>query len=187
MSDARERQDMSDPVCRGEETMAYFRAYADWIAPRCRGKVLDIGCGLGYLSREIAENDAVETVIGTDRYSDPPKEQLHRKLRIIVVDTRTLIENLDWGKFDTIVSTEHIEHLPEELHEPLLQWVVGQLAPGGRFLGSMPHNETGVILSPFHVKEYSAEQWNSALSRHFKFVAVAKTRPDQMVWDAFNE
>jgi 2-polyprenyl-3-methyl-5-hydroxy-6-metoxy-1,4-benzoquinol methylase len=162
-----ERPDFSDPAFA--EHVWYFNAYKDAIVPHCRGRVLDIGAGHGYLSRAAAEQEAVTSVLATDRHYDERLAQKHPKLTIAKLETEALIQR-NFGAFDTIVATEHIEHLPESLHAPLLEFIFGHLAPGGVFLGSMP--EVVNSGNPFHLREYLAEEWRAVLGKYFANVEL---------------
>lgn len=48
-----ERPDFTDPAFAEHEW--YFNAYKDAIVPLCKGRVLDIGAGHGYLARAAQE------------------------------------------------------------------------------------------------------------------------------------
>lgn len=179
-----ERPDFTDPAFA--EHVWYFDSYKNAIVPRCRGRVLDIGAGHAYLSRAAAEKDEVISVVATDRYYDPRLAQNHPKLRIVTIATERLIERRegqdDFGEFDTIIATEHVEHLPEPLHRPLLAFIRQHLAKGGAFLGSMPHvNNSG---NPFHLREYLAEEWQAVLRTYFEEVELWFPSPLLYVWRA---
>jgi 2-polyprenyl-3-methyl-5-hydroxy-6-metoxy-1,4-benzoquinol methylase len=174
-----ERPDFSNPAFAEHEW--YFNAYKDAIVPLCKGKVLDIGAGHGYLSRAAAERDKVTSVLATDRHYDERLAQKHLKLTIAKLDTEALIQR-NFGAFDTIVATEHIEHLSESLHQPLLRFVREHLAPGGVFLGSMPDVQNSG--NPFHLREYRAEEWRQVLSKHFGQVEIWYPVEILYVWRA---
>lgn len=156
-----ERPNFSDPAF--EPHVWYFNAYKDALVPLCRGRVLDIGAGHGYLSREVAEREDVISVLATDRHYDSKLAQVHPKLRLLTMETEMLISRNDLGLFDTIIATEHVEHLPERSHVSFLAFVRKHLKPGGWFLGSMPDvSKSG---NPFHLKEYRADEWRAMLER----------------------
>lgn len=174
-----ERPDFTDPAFAEHEW--YFNAYKDAIVPLCKGKVLDIGAGHGYLSRAAAEKDEVTSVLATDRHYDERLAQKHAKLTMAKLDTQALIQR-NFGAFDTIVASEHIEHLPESVHAPLLEFILGHLAPGGLFLGSMP--DVANSGNPFHLREYRAEEWRQVLSKYFQHVEIWHPVEILYVWRA---
>jgi 2-polyprenyl-3-methyl-5-hydroxy-6-metoxy-1,4-benzoquinol methylase len=174
-----ERPDFTDPAFA--EHAWYFNAYKDALVPLCRGRVLDIGAGHGYLSRAAAEQEAVTSVLATDRHFDERLAQKHSKLTMAKLETEALIQR-NFGLFDTIVATEHIEHLSAALHAPLLKFISEHLAPGGVFLGSMP--EVVNSGNPFHQREYLAEEWRAVLGKYFQKVEIWFPVPLLYVWKA---
>jgi len=152
----------------------YFNEYAQPISKMCKGEVLDIGCGGGYLSHMIAENADVKFVTATDLSGD--YKQKHNKVDYIIKDTLELIRS-GVKEYDTIVCTEHIEHLYESTHKELLDWICKSLElKNGSFLGSMPDLDDINNLNPFHYKTYSMEEWKSLISLYFKDVTITKTK-----------
>jgi 2-polyprenyl-3-methyl-5-hydroxy-6-metoxy-1,4-benzoquinol methylase len=148
----------------GDGGDSYFENYATEIEKLAKGDVLDIGCGRGYLTCRIAENENVECVLGTDITDDPREE--HPKITYVNYNTEDLVKSLG-AKRDTIVSTEHIEHLPENLQLLLLEWIRHSLSDDGIFLGSMPHPDDPNNPNPYHLKTYSYNEWDEILSRYF--------------------
>ena len=175
-----ERPDFTNPEFA--EHVAYFDAYKNAIVPLCRGRVLDIGAGHGYLSRAAAEQPEVSSVLATDRHYDPLRHEQHLKLAIIELATEDLIQQT-FGMFDTIVATEHIEHLRESVHPPLLAWIRKHLNPGGAFLGSMPQVRNSG--NPFHLREYLAGEWREFLRNNsFPKVEIWFPLESVYVWRA---
>jgi SAM-dependent methyltransferase len=106
----------------------------DWIGERAgRGRLVEIGCGLGRTSRAFAASfeqvdgvDVSETMISRARELDPPPN-----LRLIVGSGRDLAE-LDDGAYDVVFSHLVFQHLPdEELVAGYLREVRRVLAAGG--------------------------------------------------------
>jgi 2-polyprenyl-3-methyl-5-hydroxy-6-metoxy-1,4-benzoquinol methylase len=101
--------------------------------------ILDLGCGNGYLVNHLIELgynaygiDASESGIGIARQTNPD--------RFFVQDlsTRRLPEKLQSIMFDTIISTEVIEHLYNP--EAFLKFCNEQLSPGGELIISTPYH-----------------------------------------------
>lgn len=158
----------------------YFESYASVLGPMARGFVLDIGCGEGHLSARMANRSDVLTVIGTDRFEGPV--QKHPKFIFLRVPTEELVAADTPLRFDTIISTEHIEHLPASLHRPLLAWVRDHLAEDGQFLGSMPDSEE--CAGPWHKKEYRLCQWEPLIREFFPEAQVWPVQSTVYVWRA---
>jgi CDP-paratose 2-epimerase len=158
----------------------YFESYAEALLPYCKGRVIDIGCGHGYLTHRIADSKKVEHVTGTDK--EAVVKQNHRKSFYWTIDTKKLVEIEDVGLFDTIISTEHIEHLGEHTQLDLIEWVKRHLKLDGVFAGSMPGHDNPGNPNIFHLKTYSQEEWRTVLSQHFKRVHVWKTSDNGYCW-----
>lgn len=159
----------------------YFENYASPIEKLCKGKVIDIGCGHGYLTSRISNNSNVEHVIGTDRDNGYKEETKKASYRII--NTEDLIQEKSDG-FDTIVCTEHIEHLSADLQMDLVEWISKNLNTDGIFLGSMPHHDDPKNPCPYHIKTRSHDEWNSILNQYFTDVQVYKFADESYWWTA---
>ena len=96
-------------------------------------RLLDVGCGPGYLSRLLAERGF--EVTGVER--TPPEEMGGARLRFLAAD---LDEGLpeDLGRYDAVVCGDVLEHLKDPGR--LLRAIGGVLAPGGRLIASLPNS-----------------------------------------------
>ncbi|MBW2291068.1 MAG: class I SAM-dependent methyltransferase [Deltaproteobacteria bacterium] len=129
------------------------------------GRVLDLGCGSGYGTAELA--DSLPRVVGLDRI--PPDEMNHR-------------DNIDWvradlggnplalASFGLIVSFQVIEHL-EDPHI-YLDSISRLLAPGGTAILTTPNILTSDKINPFHVHEYAADELRDCLAPYFDEVVM---------------
>lgn len=161
----------------------YAEAYAKFIVPRAHGRVLDIGCGRGYLTRRIALNPRVEAVVGIDKIKD--FDSPHSKIIYVSGD---LPQAGDFpGKFDVVVASEFIEHIAEEDHKKILAKVARALEPHGVYIGSTPHNPTNFKTfsgSRFHVREYNEKDLKQLLQSFFRDVIVTALPEHCLVWEA---
>lgn len=76
-------------------------------------KILDLGCGRGWLTNLLSgfgEVKGVEPVAPVVKYAN----ELFPGLDIINADSDTLLQNGYEGSFDLVVSSEVLEHVPEE-------------------------------------------------------------------------
>lgn len=179
-----ERHDWSEAECSNSANTTYVNAYMEWITPKVSGYVCDLGSGLGYPTIKYAEKDEVKAVVTNDKFFDEVKTVQHPKIQRFVETTEDFISK-PHEKFDCITSTEHIEHLTEDVQIKVLEWVKDHLETDGVFLGSMPDCEHSG--NPYHLKEYTHGQWEEILKRYFKNVEVVVLLPNLLyVWKASN-
>ena len=105
------------------------------------GRVLDIACGVGYGSYEIASVIDGVSVTGVDcstaAVSYAKEHYAHPNVSFEVHDAYTFGLDLSReDKFDTAVSLETIEHLPSP--KEFLQHLHFLLKPGGMLIASVP-------------------------------------------------
>lgn len=162
----------------------YFEQYAAFLVPKASGVVLDVGCGYGYLTKRFALQDAVTQVTGLDKISD--SQAVHPKITYVSFNLSSG-DPLPGGPYDTINSTEFIEHIPEADFRRLLGTIIQALRPEGRFMGSTPLNPTPYPVfsgSRYHVREYSVKDLRALLLEFFESVDVHPVSEYCIVWDA---
>ncbi|MDF0591075.1 class I SAM-dependent methyltransferase [Candidatus Methanocrinis natronophilus] len=126
------------------------------ILPEIAGdKILDVGCGFGRLTLDVAEQNQGSQVFGIDVY-DPLTAQARMNadaLGIRNVDFRTASAYalpFEAGSFETVYSffmLHHLEDIPKGLSE-----IRRVLACGGRYLAAEP-------LGHHHGPNYSGGEW----------------------------
>ncbi len=114
------------------------RGLVELLAPKAGERILDLGCGTGALTAEIAGRGA--EVLGVDR-SEEMIAQARKKfpaLRFGVLDARELQFKLDkvgkagGAEFDAVFSNAVLHWIPEG--EEVIAGVARALKPGGRFV-----------------------------------------------------
>jgi SAM-dependent methyltransferase len=139
-------------------------------------RVLDIACGAGYGTAELARtaqwavglDNSPEAVGAAWRDYDGPN------VRFLAADAAALPFRA--GSFDLVVAFEAIEHLED--WKPLLEEARRVLAPGGQFAVSTPNRlyyeetrrEAGA--NPFHVHEFEFAEFEDALRSVFPSVSL---------------
>ena len=105
------------------------RGLVEWLAPQDGERILDIGCGTGQLSAEIAASGAL--VVGVDRSPDMVDEARKKfpGLRFEVCDARALEFR---EEFDAVFSNAALHWIPQA--ELVVAGISRALKPGGRFV-----------------------------------------------------
>ena len=93
-------------------------------------RILDVGCGRGWLTNELKKYG---TVLGIDPIAAATKraQELFPDCEFLCNDTRGLLELKGSSVFDLAVSSEVIEHVPDESKVAFLSSIFEILAPGG--------------------------------------------------------
>jgi len=105
------------------------KGLVELLAPKTGERILDLGCGTGALTAEIAGRGA--EILGVDR-SEEMISQARRKfpaLKFEVLDARQLRFN---AEFDAVFSNAVLHWIPEQ--EQVIAGVTQALKPGGRFV-----------------------------------------------------
>lgn len=144
--------------------LARHRAAYAWANLNARGeRLLDLGCGTGYGTAELA--DSVSTriaVFGLDRVA-PARSSRRPNASYLRADLNGIPIRDD--SFSTIASFQVIEHLEDPT--PYLAAIARLLAPDGAAYITTPNRLTSDGVNPWHVHEYEADELRALLLRHF--------------------
>lgn len=141
----------------------------------CEGKdVLDIACGTGYGSSEIAK--IAKSVVGVD-ISKESIEFANSNYKLsnlsYVLDDAIYFKKINKMEFDIVISFETIEHLDKIGRAAYLNNIKKVLKKGGVFIMSTPNKKitspfSEKPLNKFHVLEFTKKTLESELSYFFK-------------------
>lgn len=173
------------------EVQALFPAYslrAGAAIARTRGRVLEVGCGIGNMTRHIAQRSEVESVLAVDGFASATAELQALGLPKVRVQTAAADGlALPSGElFDTVVLCEFIEHLYPDEELRLLEALRPHLAPGAGWVVSVP---VGWLEDPHHVRAFSPAAFSRHLRRHY---GPVQGRDDssgyaQVAWGEFDK
>ena len=148
-----------------------------------KGRVLDIACGSGYGSHMLAKltKKRIDGLVGVD--SDPEtvayatKRYHHQKVEYRVGDACDPLLPEKLGRFDTIVSFETLEHVPDE--EQFMKNLYEMLNPGGTLVISTPcgQGRGKPCGQPFHIHQLTPDEFDQLFSqyaevRHYRQIGV---------------
>lgn len=136
----------------------------DFAKPYVRGRVLDLACGSGYGTAKIAKarKKEITEIIGADvdeeiiRFAH--KEYYHPLMTFRVADGTAPDLKEQLGTFDSILSFETIEHVPDD--RAFFKTLMALLNPGGYLVLSTPIGRGRDIpsRSPFHYFELTEKE-----------------------------
>jgi SAM-dependent methyltransferase len=139
-------------------------------------KVLDVGCGSGYGTAELAH--AARHATGLDPAAEAIEEARERFHNANLIYIRGASQALPFaaGSFHLVVAFEVIEHLTD--WPAMLNEARRVLAPGGQFIVSTPNKlyyeesrrKTGP--NPFHEHEFEFEEFRRELRGFFPHVSL---------------
>jgi trans-aconitate methyltransferase len=120
---------------------AYGSAVLDLLAPRPDERILDLGCGDGVLTGEIAARGAA--VVGVDSSAELLAQANARGLETRRLDGQALTFR---AEFDAVFTNAALHWMRD--HDAVIQGVRRALKPGGRFVGEFGgHGNVAAIVT----------------------------------------
>jgi SAM-dependent methyltransferase len=181
-----ERRDEANRVYHeAQDRMALLPNYYAWIAShfreQLRGKVLELGCGAGFVIQNYIAR--VESVFGVDLNPEllarleaqyPPG-----KVRTACVDLRGDWHELGGFRADAIVALDVLEHFQDD--GAFVEKLVRHLAPGGRVVLKVPAQSrlyNAMDEASGHFRRYDAEPLARLLQSHgFRTLSLRHMNP----------
>jgi SAM-dependent methyltransferase len=129
------------------------------------GRLLDIACGVGYGTRFLTDRvEPLTAALGVDLSEDTVSyaNERYANDRTAFL-ARDAMQFDDTEGFDTIVSIETIEHLPDP--EGFVELLGGLLRPGGHLVGSVPITPS-VDANPHHLHDFTDRSFRRLVGRN---------------------
>jgi SAM-dependent methyltransferase len=165
-----ERIDDSMPKHYFSEHLARYAFIRDKLPP---GRVLDLGCGVGYGCRFICENTttlvALDISLGAVRTGRSLYH--HPKIKYLAATGQNLPFTNE--SFDAVISFEVIEHISEEHQSVYLAEIFRVLTHNGVAFISTPNRQfTSGRANPYHLKEFYLNELKDTLAKYFRRAGI---------------
>lgn len=172
------QRDASDNYVFQRSLLAYLYA-----AERVGGRVLEIGTGSGYGVEIIAPK--AEHFLTVDKHS-PAMEliEAHSNVEFRQMNVPPLSGIAD-ESLDCVISFQVIEHIRRD--REFVREVYRVLKKGGKFIVSTPNRTMSLTRNPWHVREYSPEEFGALLGAEFESVEPLGVEGNAKVWEYYEQ
>ena len=144
------------------------------------GRVLEIGTGTGYGAEIVAPSAERFTTIDKTRSEELGMLPANVEFVEAKVPPLPFADNT----FDYVVSFQVIEHIPND--RAFVAEVLRVVRHAGKFIVSTPNSPMSLTRNPWHVREYTAEQFASLLSS-FSSVERRGVEGNERVWEYYEK
>ena len=168
-------RDVTDNFVFQRSKLAYVEA-----AKRVGGRVLEIGTGTGYGIDIIAPNVEHFVTMDKTRSEELGAMPANVEFKEGVVPPLPFADE----SFDYVVSFQVIEHIKHD--KEFVREVRRVLKSGGKFIVTTPNRPMSLTRNPWHVREYTAEQFSALLSE-FAEVEALGVGGNEQVWSYYEK
>ncbi len=128
--------------------------------------MLEVGCGVGILLKQIMDNKNKTTGIDISQYAiSLLKEQGMEGIQSVLPRIP-----FDDSSFDAVVGTEILEHMDDD--RELLVQCIRVCKKGGKIIFAIPDDRLGPEREKEHMRKYTYDDFNKLLSSVSKNVSV---------------
>lgn len=137
-------------------------------------KILELGCGWGYLLKQIKEDHPKFQIEGLE-FSKVAVDYVN-SLGILVKEGTAPIDLKNYSNYDAIIGTEFLEHLEEETRLETIKEVYRILKNGGKAIFTVPDNILPPSEEKFHLICYTRDTFKAFLGQVFNFCGVVSRK-----------
>lgn len=142
----------------GFEYLAYVSFIVDLIKRYGPNKVLDVGCGDGYIVRQLSEHGIKCLGIDISGAAIAYAKAFSPTAEFVIGD----IQEIN-SCFDIVLLCEVLEHIPDDMEENFLESVYAKARPGGVLVISVPTQVRPI--HPKHFRHYNLEMMEKRLAK----------------------
>jgi len=128
------------------------------------GKVLEIGTGSGY-GVELISGVADEFVT-VDKFDTKIDFSKYPNVQFVQCNVPPL--NFEANTFDNAITFQVVEHIKDD--HAFIREIHRVLKPGGKLIITTPNIKMSITRNPWHVREYTVDQFKRLLSTYFSKV-----------------
>jgi SAM-dependent methyltransferase len=144
--------------------MAGANNYNDWtfslFAPLVRGRVLEVGCGVGTFTQRLVQTPLIRSLLSID-ISERAVARCKAVVRSPSVDVRQAdVREID-GEFDLVLCMNVLEHIEDDA--AALRHMLGLVRPGGSLFLLVPAHEW--LFTTFDTESGHHRRYNKRLVR----------------------
>ncbi|MCC7051603.1 MAG: class I SAM-dependent methyltransferase [Bacteroidia bacterium] len=151
------------------------------VLPYITGNALEVGCGEGYGSKMLKPSAKNYTAV--DKFKALNSENLEGiNFKQMNVPPLT---GLTTDTYDVVVSFQVIEHIEDD--DLFVKEISRVLKPGSKFVVTTPNIKMSLTRNPYHVREYTWQQLNDLLKKHFSAVDMKGIFGDKTAMDYFEK
>ena len=168
-------REASDNYVYQRSVLAYHYA-----AEIISGDVLEIGTGTGYGVDILAPK--CSKFITVDKFVQPAVTEIEYVERHQMTVPPIGFES---SSFDYVVCFQVIEHIQDDVE--FVREVARVLRPGGKFIVSTPNAPMSLTRNPWHIREYSAEEFQNLLSISFSEITAAGVVGNEKIMEYYEK
>lgn len=144
--------------------MAAANNYNDWtyslFAPLVRGRVLEVGCGVGTFTQRLAKPSVIKSLLSID-ISEQAVARCQAVVRSPIVEVRQADVREIEGEFDLVLCMNVLEHIEDDA--AAFRHMLGLVRPGGSLFLLVPAHEW--LFTSFDAESGHHRRYNKRLVR----------------------
>jgi SAM-dependent methyltransferase len=170
--------DISDNYVFARSILAYREA-----AKLVSGTILEAGTGTGYGLEELSKS--VGKIVSIDKIDVSKIVDASKYANVYLKQMKfPPFKEIKNNFFDFVVCFQVIEHIKNDKY--FLEEVIRVLKPAGKFIVTTPNRFTSLTRNPFHVREYTPQQFDRLLDGYFEKIERYGVFGNEKIMEYYN-